>query len=219
MPSSDKSKYSISPDFRGYQNRQDRTIQTYFDRPGQSLGAFGSDVIEIGVSMKKFADQVARFLFGAINSELNSLLDTDDDTRTLSTFTFNWYEFDPSKPDLEGISSHADFGYITVLLQSKPGLKAIIDGEWIDVPPKPGYAVINFGRAIEIMTNGRIKAAIHKVVEFKGDTRFSVGLFIDVSLNGKIIKFYEEDTKPEYSEFIGMNGSEFIAKCFTETYE
>lgn len=45
-----------------------------------------------------------------------------------------------------GAGAHADWGSFTLLAtDATPGLQVLVNGEWVDVPPKPGHLIINAG--------------------------------------------------------------------------
>jgi hypothetical protein len=68
--------------------------------------------------------------------------------------------------DLLGCAPHKDTGFITVLYIDQPGLEADVDREWVSIDAVPGYFVINFGGALEILTRRSampIRAILHRV--------------------------------------------------------
>jgi hypothetical protein len=61
---------------------------------------------------------------------------------------------------------HRDFGSYTLIFADEPGLQFFVDGEWHDVGPIPaGSALLLFGWCTQIRSNGRIPAALHRVVD------------------------------------------------------
>lgn len=98
-------------------------------------------------------------------------------------FSFNHYRL---AKNMIGLLPHQDTGYITLLYIDKKGLHAHIDNkQWQAIQPKPGYFVVNFGRAFEILVNdsSRLVGAWHFVEkiteESHGGDRISFGLFSD----------------------------------------
>lgn len=74
---------------------------------------------------------------------------------------------------------HTDPGTITMLLQDDTGglqADSRADG-WIDVPPRPGTVVVNLADAMQVWTNDRYRAAVHRVVPMTSDRRFSIPYF------------------------------------------
>jgi len=74
---------------------------------------------------------------------------------------------------------HTDPGVLTLLLQDNTGgLQAqSLSGDWIDVPPTSGTVVVNLGDCMQAWTNGRYRAAIHRVLPMTTSRRFSIPLF------------------------------------------
>ncbi|GJZ71283.1 1-aminocyclopropane-1-carboxylate oxidase [Tanacetum coccineum] len=51
------------------------------------------------------------------------------------------------------------------------------DGEWVDVPPMRHSIVINLGDQIEVITNGKYKSVMHRVIAQTDGTRMSLASF------------------------------------------
>lgn len=83
--------------------------------------------------------------------------------------------------DRQGVGPHADWGFLTLLLQDTTGgLQARLPRthEWVDVPPLPGALVVNIGEMLEVATHGYLAATVHRVLPCPpGGTRQSVGFF------------------------------------------
>nr|BAF33502.1 ACC oxidase [Phelipanche ramosa] len=85
------------------------------------------------------------------------------------------------KPDLiKGLRAHTDAGGIILLFQDDmvSGLQLLKDGEWVDVPPMRHSIVINIGDQIEVITNGKYKSVMHRVIaQTDGTGRMSIASF------------------------------------------
>jgi isopenicillin N synthase-like dioxygenase len=98
----------------------------------------------------------------------------------------------PGQPDAEaaqGVGSHKDSGFLTLLLQdSHAGLQVLTEDRWIDVPPRPHSLVVNVGEALELLTGGYLRATIHRVVSPPpGAERLSVGFFLGPRLDAELL--------------------------------
>jgi isopenicillin N synthase-like dioxygenase len=84
-------------------------------------------------------------------------------------------------------TAHVDSGLLTLLAQDGvEGLQARdLDGQWIDVPPREGTLVINFGKMLEFWTGGRIKATEHRIIG-DGRERFSIPFFYEPRVDAEI---------------------------------
>nr|XP_043624795.1 1-aminocyclopropane-1-carboxylate oxidase 3-like [Erigeron canadensis] len=83
-------------------------------------------------------------------------------------------------PDLiKGLRAHTDAGGIILLFQDDKvsGLQLLKDGEWIDVPPLRHSIVINLGDQIEVITNGKYKSVMHRVIAQTDGARMSIASF------------------------------------------
>ncbi|KAK1381926.1 1-aminocyclopropane-1-carboxylate oxidase [Heracleum sosnowskyi] len=84
------------------------------------------------------------------------------------------------KPDLiKGLRAHTDAGGIILLFQDDQvsGLQLLKDGEWIDVPPMRHSIVINIGDQLEVITNGKYKSVMHRVIAQTDGNRMSLASF------------------------------------------
>jgi isopenicillin N synthase-like dioxygenase len=81
-----------------------------------------------------------------------------------------------------GISEHTDAGALTVLLQDgQPGLEVRRSGRWHPLQPLAGALVINIGDIVQVWSNDRYTAALHRVIANSAQDRFSAALFLNPS--------------------------------------
>ena len=83
-------------------------------------------------------------------------------------------------PDLvSGLRAHTDAGGIILLFQDDrvAGLQLLKDGAWVDVPPTRHSIVVNLGDQLEVITNGRYKSVVHRVVAQPDGNRMSIASF------------------------------------------
>ncbi|GMY09805.1 ACC oxidase 1 [Fagus crenata] len=84
------------------------------------------------------------------------------------------------KPDLiKGLRAHTDAGGIILLFQDDKvsGLQLLKDGQWIGVPPMRHSIVINLGDQVEVITNGKYKSVLHRVIAQTNGNRMSIASF------------------------------------------
>ncbi|WP_266219602.1 isopenicillin N synthase family dioxygenase [Paraliomyxa miuraensis] len=79
-------------------------------------------------------------------------------------------------------AEHEDINLLTILPAStEPGLQLMTrDGEWLEVVPPPGAMVCDTGDMMQLLTDGRLPATTHRVVNPSLDTqrsRYSMPLF------------------------------------------
>ena len=78
------------------------------------------------------------------------------------------------------LQHHSDAGVLTVLLQDDiGGLQVEVAGAWIDVAPCAGAMVINVGDMMQVWSNDRYPAALHRVRPIRGKARYSLPYFMN----------------------------------------
>jgi isopenicillin N synthase-like dioxygenase len=85
------------------------------------------------------------------------------------------------------LASHTDYGSLTLLFTSSPGLQVLVPGrdpehsQWLDVEPRDGHAIVNCGDALALFTNKLLRSNVHRVASQvqRGSsvTRYSLGYF------------------------------------------
>jgi isopenicillin N synthase-like dioxygenase len=89
----------------------------------------------------------------------------------------------PAEPRPLGVGEHTDAGALTILMQDEhPGLEVQRDGRWHLVRPVPGALTINIGDIVQVWSNDRYKAALHRVVVADPrHERYSMPFFLNPS--------------------------------------
>lgn len=86
------------------------------------------------------------------------------------------------EPGPLGISHHSDAGALTVLLQDDiPGLQVSHGERWCDVSPVKNTLTINIGDMMQVWSNDRYRAPLHRVKASEGQNRFSIAYFLNPS--------------------------------------
>jgi isopenicillin N synthase-like dioxygenase len=80
-------------------------------------------------------------------------------------------------------AAHEDINLLTLLpAATKPGLEILTkDGEWVDVAPPVGAIVCDTGDMMQLLTNGKLPATTHRVINPKGGRdggRYSMPFFM-----------------------------------------
>ncbi len=117
--------------------------------------------------------------------------DTHRGDRTRSSMRLNHYTMgDPVAADERGdlaelgavaLGHHTDSGVLTLLIQDDVGgLQAHSEQHgWIDVAPCPGTIVVNLADCMQVWTNDRYRAALHRVLPMTTSTRMSIPYFFN----------------------------------------
>ena len=120
-------------------------------------------------------------------------------TSSLRIMHYPTYKSDESVPTCE---EHYDSGFITLLVTfSFPGLEYLKeDGTWASIAPRPGSLVVNIGKVLSRLTNGRLKATYHRVRDI-GKKRFSCPFFFCARSNA-VFELPDDGSKIVYGPFV-----------------
>lgn len=141
----------------------------------------------------KACEGVARVLLAAISENLGmppDHLDAAFPADHTSFLRLNYYPecTDPASIDSGlfpqhghlGIQHHTDSGALTVLLQDdQPGLQVWRDETWHIVAPRRDALVINIGDVVQVWSNDRYRAPVHRVLASDRAERYSAPYFFN----------------------------------------
>ena len=105
----------------------------------------------------------------------------------------NFVHYDTHNPDW-GLRPHTDYGFITILDASAPGLQIEIDGQFQAVPILPDHLIINFGEALHFITahsDRPVGAVVHRVLSQQSTDpiRHGIVYFANPDLDGILWQF------------------------------
>jgi isopenicillin N synthase-like dioxygenase len=105
----------------------------------------------------------------------------------------NFVHYDTRTPDW-GLRPHTDYGFVTILDASAPGLQIEMNGEFQDVPVLPGHLIINFGEALNFITahsDRAVSAVTHRVLSQQSTDPVRQGIvyFANPDLDGMLWQF------------------------------
>ena len=169
----------------GYQDDRGFSIE---DHPLRGKNLWPTSVPTLENSAMKFFEHthnLARDLLKGFAIGLN--LEEDfffkSSSKPLSRASLVYY---PSQPidmgeDQFGVSSHTDFGVLTILCQDEVGGLQVQDlnGEWFHAPPIPKTIIVNVADLLSRWTGGEYKSTPHRVVNTSGKERLSLVLAFD----------------------------------------
>lgn len=79
-----------------------------------------------------------------------------------------------------GVNAHTDAGALTLLLQDEqPGLEVLHDGTWHLVEPRDDALVVNIGDIVQVWSNDRYRAALHRGLVSTDVARYSAPFFFN----------------------------------------
>lgn len=137
---------------QSYQTKTGRSPPTYLKKPQNIWPSKAPDFRE---GMYKYYSAIYPLAMSLVR--LFALAFDLPETAFDSDFTFPIWglralHYPPMPADSEehanGLGAHADFSWITLVLQDEVGGLEVLnrDGVWIEAPPKPGTFVVNVGQ-------------------------------------------------------------------------
>jgi isopenicillin N synthase-like dioxygenase len=179
----------------------------------EALPGFRETQAEFFAGFSKLAEQTLRLVHTALGAS-ESVASSHAGSALTSTVRLNHYPVgDPvpaderdALPELgeTALGHHTDPGVLTLLLQDDTGgLQAHSrDDGWIDVPPRPGTIVVNLADSLQVWTNDRYRAAVHRVVPMTQRERYSIPYFYNPGLEAVIQPIAElGEEGPRYRPF------------------
>ena len=171
---------------------------------------------------------IGEFLFKSIiklyNKDVKDSKKVFSKLKTLSTLRFNYYpnQLKPveiSKQDgvALGCETHVDSGVFTILYQDKKGglqVQNRKNKKWYNVPFNKKALVVNTGKALEFLSNGKYKATNHRVLWNKQE-RMSIPFFLEPSFDFKMNKSFLTSKRANnngisYKKFLKNSLEKFI---------
>eukprot|EP01084_Bolivina_argentea_P020374 37877_1 len=194
--------------FFGYTNRMDNPTQQqvqsfYFPKHfmyKKNIFPFINDtnVINIVQFMVKKTEEIFKEIWEKLDFFTKEHFETIVGANPTIHIAFNYYDSEMTgyTKNVSGLDLHSDFGFITLLFAEKNGLQILYDDKWynIDVENDENkYFMINFGTLLDVTTNGKFKAGIHRVLNVEQGDRLSIGIFLDPNHDGYVYKYDEEN--------------------------
>jgi len=175
----------------------------------------------------ELAAETLRLVYDALGASPRAA-DTYAGSPTTSTVRLNHYPTgDPvpasERTDLAALADvslghHTDPGLLTLLLQDDTGGLQTHSHErgWIDVPPRAGTIVVNLADSLQVLSNDRYRAAVHRVAPMDRRARYSIPYFYNPALDA-VIEPIEEllEEPPRYRPF---SWREFIQARIDDNY-
>jgi len=144
--------------------------------------------------------------------------------KTLSTLRFNYYPNQTKPVEISkqdgvalGCETHVDSGIFTILYQDKKGGLQVQNRKtkkWHNVPFNKNAMLVNTGRALEFLSNGKFKATNHRVLWNK-KKRMSIPFFFEPSYDFKMNKYFLNRSKINnsgiiYEKFLNRSLKKFV---------
>jgi isopenicillin N synthase-like dioxygenase len=112
-----------------------------------------------------------------------------------------------------GVNHHTDAGAVTILLQDQnAGLEVQHNGSWHLVQPLEGALVVNIGDIVQVWSNDRYKAALHRARVNSEEGRFSVPFFFNPAYTANYEPWSTTESDPAKARYETINWGEFRAQ-------
>ncbi|KAJ3692612.1 hypothetical protein LUZ60_011707 [Juncus effusus] len=174
--------------------------------------------------MGNYAAEVRRVALGLMDAILQSLdlgqtylgQKLDEGMQVLSV---NSYPMSTQTDVSIGLAAHSDYGFLTILLPSCPGLEIMEHDtkDWKSVPQPLGTLHVHIGDHLEVLSNGRFKSLVHRAVLNGDRARVSVASIHGLSMGEKVKcadklvdkshpELYRESSFNDFLDFLPSSG-------------
>ncbi len=102
------------------------------------------------------------------------------------------------------LGAHTDAAIITLLFQDQVGglQTKNQNKQWVDIQPKSGAIIVNLGDIMQVWSNDRYRAAVHRILPLNTSERMSIPYFYNPKLDTLIEPIAElVDNKAHYKPF------------------
>ncbi|KAK9735067.1 hypothetical protein RND81_04G181600 [Saponaria officinalis] len=181
--------------------------------PDESVPLFSKVFLEYGEEMKKTRDILLRVISKILNLPENNLITKLAEEGYMAT-RINWFAPCPYPDRIIGTRRHCDFNIITILLldQDVEALQFEKDGQWFKLPIIPHALVINTSDMLEIMSNGKVKSAVHRAVTNSEKERVSIAFASGPQPNsviGPVEELISEENPRRYPSLLNSSNVSF----------
>ena len=182
----DNAKADLKESFLwGCQDKNGLSLENHPLRGSNVWPKFQPALEQYAMSYFNHADKLARNLLRgfALGLKLDQEFFLKTCKNPLSRASLVYYPNQPSNlgKNQFGVSSHTDFGVLTVLCQDSVGGLQVedINGNWFHAPPIEDTIIVNVADLLSRWTGGEYKSTPHRVVNKSGKERLSIVLAFD----------------------------------------
>lgn len=112
-----------------------------------------------------------------------------------------------------GVNHHTDAGAITLLLQEEqPGLEVLHDRAWRLVEPRRDALVVNIGDIVQVWSNDRYRAALHRGLVSAEAERYSAPFFFNPAYSAEYAPLPSTVSSHDPPRYRPINWGEFRAR-------
>ncbi|KAJ9128704.1 hypothetical protein P3X46_034589 [Hevea brasiliensis] len=126
-------------------------------------------------------------------------------------FTANDYPSRQHSENRIGQFAHIDPSLIILIIQNvSGGLQVEHNGKWLNVNLKPDWIFVNVADHLEILTNGKYKSALHRVVVNNEVRRATLPLFLGPSLDTVVSPAPEFTDNGRSPAYLGITYKQYL---------
>ena len=175
--------------------------------------------------MGRYAVDARRVAIGLINAILQSLglgeayLGTKLE-EGVQLLAVNSYPQSTQPGVTLGLAPHSDYGFITLLLPSCPGLEVMnhTTKEWKAVMQPSDTLHVHLGDHLEVLSNGKYRTVVHRAMLNSENSRVSIASIHGLAMHEKVRSaeelvdeqtpmMYEESSFRDFLDFLPANGT------------
>ncbi|GKU87674.1 hypothetical protein SLEP1_g2036 [Rubroshorea leprosula] len=135
---------------------------------------------EYAEHMHGVVEKLFKYLALGLGLEGDELKDGVGGNELIYLMKINYYPPCPQPELALGVPPHTDMSSITILVPNEvQGLQAERDGQWYCVNYVPNALIIHIGDQLEVVSNGKYKAVLHRTTVTKDKTRISWPVFLE----------------------------------------
>lgn len=116
---------------------------------------------------------------------------------------------DAPPPGPLGISRHTDAGGLTILMQDEVDGLQVYRDKWRDITPRRGALTINIGDMLQVWSNDRFRAPLHRVRASKNRDRYSIAYFLNPGRDCVVEPLSPSITKGDRPHYRAVHWGEF----------
>ncbi|KAK1685827.1 hypothetical protein QYE76_046675 [Lolium multiflorum] len=147
--------------------------------PAEPAG-FREALVECHSKLTELALLIQELLNECMGLPAGFLREYNDD-RTFD-FMSARHSFPATKEENTGTRPHQDISCISFVVQDSVGGLEVLgpDGDWAPVEPVEGSIVVNIGDVVQVLSNGKFRSVMHRVVRNPAAHRYSLVFFLNV---------------------------------------
>ncbi|XP_021891119.1 protein DMR6-LIKE OXYGENASE 2-like [Carica papaya] len=151
-------------------------VHPHFNAPKKPSG-FSEIIEEYSMRTREITSDLLKGISEGLGLEAEYIKEKMETERGSQLMVINLYPPCPEPEVAIGMPPHSDHGFLTLLVQNHiQGLQIFHNGLWLPpIPPHPNSFLVNLGDHMEILTNGKYKSVVHRVVVNCEVARISIG--------------------------------------------